>query len=107
MTLPRKFAGFADDYHRPDSCLEWCKVHWYWDFQSQSRVPYPQEAYWRQDNGWARMVVYCGPPAYYPKKPDPGQQVAMHRMCPHEQMMLTCNHCLRHMFHPYTREELQ
>jgi hypothetical protein len=81
-------------------CDQWCKVHWYWDFHEDQHVPYPQSAFWRQDNAWARILVYVGPPAYYPKKPVPSEWSQMGLVCPHEQIMLTCNFCLRHMFRP-------
>lgn len=104
----RKFADFTDDMHRPDSCAQWCKVHWYWDFHTESHQPYPREAYWRdvRNDRWVRMTVFVGPPAYYPKKPSREQMTNMAAHCPHTQGNLTCNHCLRHSFHPYTREEL-
>lgn len=71
---------------------QFCKVHYYWDFVLRDHYPYPL----RLGSTW----VYVGPPAYYPRKPLEHEQAAMNRQCPHTQMDLTCNTCLRHMFRP-------
>jgi hypothetical protein len=84
----------------PYICDEYCKVHWYWDFEIEAHVPYPWERWWRQNNQWIRMRVHVGPPAYYPAKPTQEQMTNMEMHCPHEQMDLTCNTCLRHTFRP-------
>jgi hypothetical protein len=95
-----KHADFTDDIHLPGTCREWCKVHWWWSFEADDHRPYPQERYWKQDNGWAHVKVWVGPPGYNPKKPNDDQWNSMRMVCPHEQMDLTCNTCLRHMFRP-------
>ena len=73
-----KHYDFTDDPHQPWSCPRWCKVHWWWDFESENHVRYPQTTYWQTGppvNGrrqWSKeVVIHCGPPAYYPKRPKP------------------------------------
>lgn len=81
-------------------CSRWCKVHFWWDFEDDRHVEYPQPVWWRQDDAWARCLVFIGPPAYYPKKPTAEQLAVMNMRCPHTQGDFTCNTCLRHTFRP-------
>lgn len=95
---------FDLDNHRPDECdhYPWCKIHWYWSFVHDMHVRYPVSCrYLSSRNGWVEIWVYCGPPAYYPAKPKPDQWEDMRRNCPHQQMRIDCNNCLRHTFHPF------
>ena len=84
----------------PYICDEFCKVHWFWDFHSKSHVPYPGVWNIRMQAGWVKASVHVGPPAYRPYRPIPPEWSQMGLVCPHEQMRLDCNFCLRHMFRP-------
>jgi hypothetical protein len=89
------------DYHEPGTCRRWCKVHWYYDFYTRSHQPYPVRVrYQTGDQKWVSVWVYCGPPAYYPAKPTPRQWEQMRMNCPHTQLDLLCDMCLRHTFRP-------
>ncbi len=81
-------------------CGRWCKVHFWWDFQQDCHVPYPQPVFWREEDlpTWARCLVFIGPPGYYPKRPSPLQWADMEAFCPHDPPQLTCNRCRRHEF---------
>jgi hypothetical protein len=83
------------------ACSRWCKVHFWWDFEQDQHVAYPQPVFWRQEGlpTWARCLVFIGPPAYYPKKPNPIELMGMRMACPHDPPQLTCNTCRRHHFH--------
>jgi len=82
----------------PYICDQYCKVHWFWDFDSESHVPYPRLWNIKMQAGWTKVTVYVGPPAYYPKKPTQEQMTNISAYCPHTQGDLTCNTCLRHTF---------
>jgi hypothetical protein len=98
---------FDQNNHVPHvgGCREWCKIHWYYDFAAQDRLPYPTRVYWplpSTDNKkqWGNTLVHVGPPGYYPKRPTQIQMTNMAAYCPHTQGDLTCGTCLRHTFHP-------
>jgi len=84
----------------PYACDKYCKVHYYWDFETQRHEPLPTTYNVRSQAGWRSQVVWVGPPGYYPYRPTPRQLASFTRDCPHAQMDLTCNTCLRHMFRP-------
>jgi hypothetical protein len=84
----------------PYTCDPWCKVHWRWDFATETHKPYPVDINIMTPNGWANVVVFIGPPAYNPRKPRPDQWEQMRMTCPHDQLDLTCNTCQRHTFRP-------
>ncbi len=63
------------EIHDPESCTRGCKVHWYLDFATRRQTRYPMMAYYEVGlpidgkRRWSRNIpVFCGPPAYYPKK---------------------------------------
>jgi hypothetical protein len=92
-----------DRYGHPDwpyVCDEYCKVHWYWDYESKMHIPYPGTWDIKMEAGWVKATVFVGPPAYNPKKPTQQQMTNMEMYCPHVQGDLTCNTCLRHTFRP-------
>jgi hypothetical protein len=92
--VPRKRFEWSDHL-----CTKYCKVHYYWDFDTENHRPLPTSYNILMQAGWMNQMVFCGPPAYYPKKPTPDQWEDMRRECPHIQMDLTCNTCRRHTFH--------
>lgn len=70
--MPRRHESFTFDplNHKPWECWRWCKVHYYWSFESEMHIPYPNG--WNiltSRFGWENVTVFCGPPGYYPKKP--------------------------------------
>lgn len=79
-------------------CNRWCKVHYYWDFESDMHMPLPNTYHFKAENGWHHATVFVGPPAYYPKKPSDLQWVNIRMICPHNPPQLTCNTCRRHEF---------
>lgn len=84
----------------PYVCDKYCKIHYYWDFNTERHEPLPQSWSVKSQAGWRDQVVWIGPPGYYPKRPVPSEWSQMALACPHEQLDLTCNYCLRHTFHP-------
>lgn len=96
-----KHYELSGDIHLPESCDRFCKVHNYWDFESQQHLRLPTVYnILSSRRGWVSQRVHVGPPAYYPRKPTYNQAVIMNMRCPHDQMDLTCSTCLRHTFHP-------
>jgi len=85
----------------PYVCDRFCKVHYYWDFETERHEPLPNAWGIKTQAGWKQQVVWVGPPGYHPYKPDKTQWENMRMDCPHEQADLTCNTCLRHTFRPY------
>ena len=82
-------------------CNRWCKVHNWYSFDLDMQVPYPEtKNIQTSTHGWLRIEVAVGPPAYYPKRPTPGQLAAMQMVCPHDPPQLTCQTCHRHDFYP-------
>jgi hypothetical protein len=84
----------------PYICDRFCKVHYYWNFETERHEPLPTSYNVKSSAGWRSQVVFCGPPGYLPRKPTKDQWEAMERECVHTQADLTCNTCLRHVFHP-------
>jgi len=84
----------------PYVCDRWCKVHWYWNFDTERSEPLPTSYNIKSQAGWRNQVVWVGPPGYKPYKPLPPEWADMRQNCAHGQMDLTCNTCLRHMFRP-------
>lgn len=98
---------FNPDNHDESECRQWCKVHWYYDFETGQHAPYGREFFFQIGppvNGhkqWGRAWVHCGPPGFYPKRPLANEWAQIQMECPHEQADLTCNTCLRHTFRPH------
>lgn len=72
------------EMHTPSSCGKWCKVHWYYDFSHKRHHRYPQLAYYEVGlpidgrKQWSGSIpVFCGPPAYLPKKPKEKKEKVM------------------------------
>src|SRR4051812_9763921 len=88
------------DFHRPKDCPNrFCRTHFYYDFDAGYHLPFPNEwSYLSSLRGWMNVTVYCGPGAWFPKKPTQEQMTNMVAYCPHTQGDLTCNTCLRHTF---------
>lgn len=84
----------------PYTCDRYCKVHWYWNFETRDHEPLPNAWNIKREAGWVRITVHVGPPGYFPKKPTYDESVNMRMTCPHKQIDLTCNTCLRHTFRP-------
>lgn len=102
--MRQRFPDFTSvfDFHRPDQCPNrYCRVHFYWSFDLEMHLPFP-EAWWikTSTHGWVNVEVFCGPGAWEPRSPTPDQWSDMRLTCPHVQIDLTCNFCLRHTFHP-------
>lgn len=102
--MTRRFPDFTSmfDFHRPKDCPNrFCRVHFYYDFDAGMHLPLPNSwRYFTSTLNWVHVTVYCGPGAWLPKKPTYDEWEAMKRECPHPQMDLTCNTCLRHTFRP-------
>lgn len=105
---PARFTGYVYNKatHTADTdCLfnwNWCRIHWFPDY-GRGPVPYPlvfNHRSSRMPSGWERVWVHHGPAAWLPKRPNLEQQRMMAAYCPHDQMRLDCNNCLRHSFHP-------
>jgi 5-methylcytosine-specific restriction endonuclease McrA len=85
-------------------CNRWCRIHWYYDFETGMQESLPREFYFMTGppvnghNQWGKAWVVVGPPAYYPKKPTAEQWEDIRRVCPHDPPQLTCNYCRRHEF---------
>jgi hypothetical protein len=79
-------------------CSRYCKVHYYWDFETESHRPLPTSYNYLMTAGWVHQSVFVGPPAWNPKKPTPHQWEDMQVTCPHDPPQLTCNTCRRHEF---------
>jgi hypothetical protein len=84
----------------PYACDKFCKIHYYWNFDRERHERLPTAYNIRMQSGWRSSPVFVGPPGYKPYRPLPVEWVAIRRDCVHEQMDLTCNTCLRHMFRP-------
>jgi len=84
----------------PYTCDRYCKVHYYWDFETERHESLPNTWNVKNQSGWRSQVVWVGPPGYHPYKPSSAEWEAMRRMCSHTQMDLTCNTCFRHTFRP-------
>jgi hypothetical protein len=84
----------------PYACDRYCKIHYYWDFDAEAHQSLPNTWNMKSESGWRSQVVWVGPPGYYPKKPNRSEWDQVRMICPHEQMDLTCNTCLRHTFRP-------
>lgn len=95
------FTSFFDT-HTPKNCPNrFCRVHYFFNFQSDRHEPFPFEwSFLSSIRGWVTSTVRCGPGAWLPKKPTPDHLTDMQRHCPHPQMDMTCDYCLRHTFHP-------
>jgi hypothetical protein len=98
-----KYPDLIFDTHRRKDCPNrYCRVHNYYDFESKWHLPFPNTwNYHSNTHGWVNATVHCGPLAWEPKRPMPSHWSQMALVCPHEQLDLTCNFCLRHTFHPY------
>lgn len=77
---------------------KWCRICW--DANYGKHQQYPVNRYIRSNGQWKNVAVYCGPGAFYPYAPTREQRKHMSWTCPHPQMDLTCNACLRHTFRP-------
>lgn len=86
--------------HPAKKCgYKFCRIHWFWDFQAGEHTPYPGA--WNiltSRRGWVNQRVFCGPAAWMPKKPTRDHLSDMRHHCPHVQVDLTCNYCMRHTF---------
>lgn len=83
----------------------WCRLHWYtrWDpdAHAMDHLRYPGSFNYQTSPGvWHRAWVYCGPSAFYPKRPSDAQWQTIRMSCVHVQADLTCDTCLRHTFRP-------
>jgi len=79
-------------------CNRFCKVHYYFDFEYDSHMPLPHAWNIKTQAGWLHQTVFCGPPAWLPRKPQPLELEGMAMVCPHDPPQLTCNTCRRHEF---------
>lgn len=79
-------------------CNQYCKVHYYWNFEHEQHRPLPTTYNYLTQAGWVNQTVFVGPPAWFPKRPTPEQWEAMRMVCPHDPPQLTCNTCRRHEF---------
>lgn len=97
-----EWSDLAYDTHTYKNCPNrYCRVHFYYEFDLGHHVPFPNAwNYLSSRRGWVSAMVHCGPSAWLPKKPTPDHLTDMSGHCPHEQIDLTCNYCLRHTFHP-------
>lgn len=108
MTKPKSaFAQVDPNNHTRKECKNnYCRIHRYYAFDAGFHVPLPNTwNYLSSRFGWVRQIVHVGPPGYYPPKPKADEWQSMQRHCPHTQMDLTCNTCLRHTFRPLEIEK--